>query len=43
MKQEKKWVTVYKYFDFLEGQRLEEELKVNNIPYKNISYGKHNE
>jgi tetratricopeptide (TPR) repeat protein len=34
---EKKWITVYKYFDVLEGQRLEGALKKQNIPVMNIS------
>lgn len=34
---EKKWITVYKYFDVLEGQRLGEVLKAENILFKNIS------
>lgn len=37
MVEEKKWITVYKYFDSLEGQLLEEQLRSNNILVKNVS------
>ncbi len=38
MKEKRKWVIAYKYFDFLEGQCLEEELKSYNVSVKNFSY-----
>ncbi len=34
---EKEWVTIYKYFDIFEEQKLEEVLKARNIVFKNIS------
>ncbi len=34
---EKKWVTVYKIYDVLAGQRLEKILRENNIPVNIIS------
>jgi hypothetical protein len=34
---EEKWITVYKFYDVLTGQRLEKILKENNIPVSIIS------
>ena len=34
---EKQWITIYKYFDTLEGRELEATLQDNNIPVVNIS------